>query len=57
MPEDKRGKSGAQGREMLPCTHDPSKAESAAIFCAEWEKVKADSDYQRLMQKYKAKYG
>lgn len=57
MPEDKRGQSGAQGREMLPCTRDPVKAELAAIFRAEWEKVKADSDYQRVRQEHKAKYG
>ncbi|MGI4787820.1 MAG: DUF4385 domain-containing protein [Janthinobacterium lividum] len=57
VPEDKCGQSGAHGREMLPYSVDPVKAESATIFRAEWEAVKADVDYQRMMQEHKAKYG
>ena len=57
VPEDKRGQSGAHGREILPYVADPVKAESAAIFRAAWEAVKADSEYQRLMGDHKANYG
>jgi len=57
VPEDKRGQSRAHGRETLPYTLDPVKAESAAIFRAAWEAVKADREYQQLMQAHKAKYG
>jgi hypothetical protein len=57
VPADKCGQSGAHGREMLPYAPDPVKAEAAAIFRAQWEAVKADSDYQRMRQEHKAKYG
>jgi len=57
VPEDKRGQSGAHGREMLPYTVDSVKAEAATIFRAAWEAAKADPDYLRLMQEHKAKYG
>ena len=42
VPEDKRGQSGAHGRDVLPYTADPIKAESAAIFRAAWEAAKTD---------------
>ncbi len=57
VPADKRGQSGAHGRETLPYAPDPVKAEAAAIFRAQWEAVKADADYQRMRQEHKAKYG
>ena len=57
VPEDKRGQSGAHGREMLPYAADPIKAESASIFRTAWEAAKTDPDYLRLMQAHKAKYG
>ena len=57
VPDDKRGQSGAHGREILPCASDPVKAEAAAIFRAAWEAVKADPEYQRLVQAHKAQYG
>ena len=48
VPDDKKGQSGAHGREVLPYQLDPVKAESAAIFRAQWEAAKADPTYQRL---------
>ena len=57
VPEDKRGQSGAHGRETLPFAPDLEKAEAAAIFRAQWETVKADPEYQRMRQQHKAKYG
>ncbi len=57
VPDDKKGQSGAHGRETLPYTNDPVKAEAAAIFRAAWEAVKADPDYQHLVQEHKAKFG
>ena len=56
VPEGKRGQSGAHGREMLPFTPDPVKAESAAIFRAKWEDAKADPTYQRLLARHRARY-
>ena len=57
VPEDKRGQSGAHGRETLPNAPDPVKAESAAIFRAAWEAAKTDPDYRQMMQAHKSKYG
>ncbi len=57
VPDDKKGQSGAHGRETLPYTNDPVKAESAAIFRAAWEVVKADPEYQAQMKAHKAKFG
>ena len=57
VPEDKRGVSGAHGREVLPFAPDPVKAESAVIFRAAWEAVKADPEYLRLLAEHKAQYG
>ncbi len=57
VPEDQRGVSGAHGREVLPYTLDPVKAESAAIFRAAWEAVKADPEYQARMKAHQAQFG
>ena len=57
VPDDKKGQSGAHGRDLLPYTNDPVKAEAAAIFRTAWEAAKADPDYQRLVREHKAKYG
>lgn len=50
VPADKRGQSGAWGRDILPNDPDPVKAESAAIFREKWERAKNDPEYLRLMQ-------
>jgi hypothetical protein len=56
VPVDKKGVSGAHGREELPRDMDPVKAESAAIFYEVWQKAKADPVYQQLLQQHKAQY-
>lgn len=50
VPADKKGQSGAHGRTQLPRIQDPVKAESAAIFKAQWERAKANPTYKRLMR-------
>ena len=57
VPDDKKGQSGAHGRETLLYANDPVKAEAAAIFRAAWEAVKSDPEYQELTLAHKAKYG
>ncbi|MDX5419943.1 MAG: DUF4385 domain-containing protein, partial [Hymenobacteraceae bacterium] len=39
VPDDKKGQSGAHGRDQLPLDPDPVKAESARIFKAKWEEA------------------
>lgn len=58
VPDDKKGQSGAHGRNELPRTpEDPVKAESARIFKAKWEEAEANADYARLKKEHKAAYG
>lgn len=56
VPADKKGQSGAHGREQLPLDADPVKAQSAAVFYAVWQKAKADKLYQRMLAEHKAAY-
>lgn len=56
VPDDKKGQSGAHGREQLPLNSDPVKAESATIFFEVWQKAKADKRYQQLLAEHKEKY-
>ena len=45
-------------REVLPSSgEDATKAESARIFKARWDEVKADPDYQRLAQEHRRRFG
>ena len=58
VPDDKKGQSGAHGRE----THergpeDPVKAESARIFKAKYEEAKAHPAYQRQRAAFIERYG
>lgn len=53
VPADKKGRSGAHGREQLPLNADPVKAQCASIFYEAWQKVKKDKNYQQLLQKHK----
>jgi hypothetical protein len=58
VPDDKKGQSGAHGREELPSDpEDPVKAESARIFKAAWDAVAADETYQRLKTQHQRTYG
>ncbi len=54
VPDDKKGQSGAWGRNELPRTQDPIKAESAAIFKARWDEAKANLEYQALAKAHQA---
>jgi uncharacterized protein DUF4385 len=57
VPADKKGQSGAHGREELPRTEeDPMKAESARIFYKRYEIAKNDTEYQEMMKQHKEKY-
>jgi len=54
VPDDKKGQSGAHGREQLPQEPDPVKAASAALFKEKWEQAKQNETYQQLSQRFKA---
>lgn len=56
VPPDKKGQSGAHGREILPLSEDPVKAASARIFYQKWQEVAADEVYQARMKEHKARY-
>ena len=53
VPDDKKGQSGAHGREQLPREEDSVKAESAAIFYEVWQKAKNDKIYQAMLKAHK----
>jgi hypothetical protein len=53
VPADKKGQSGAHGREQLPRNKDSVKAESAAIFYEVWQKAKSDKIYQAMLKDHK----
>ena len=58
VPDDKKGQSGAHGRDELPTDpEDPVKAESARIFKAAWDAVAADETYQRLKAEHRERHG
>ena len=53
VPDDKKGQSGAHGREQLPRDEDVVKAESAVIFYEVWQKAKNDKTYQKMLSEHK----
>ena len=57
VPADKKGQSGAHGREIAPEDHDTSKRESAEIFRAKFLLVMADEEYIRQRDEFKQTYG
>lgn len=56
VPTDKKGQSGAHGRDLLPLDRDGVKAQSAHIFYGFWQKVKKDTFYLKLLQNHKATF-
>ncbi len=53
VPEDKKGLSGAHGREQLPRSpEDPIKAQAAAIFKHKWDQAKHHPEYLAQKQKF-----
>ncbi len=57
VPDDKKGQSGAHGREQLPRVEDPVKAESARIFYAKYLEAREDPDYKKKRAEWQEKYG
>ncbi|HTF96001.1 MAG TPA: DUF4385 domain-containing protein [Cellvibrio sp.] len=53
VPQDKKGQSGAHGRDILPLTPDAEKARSADIFFEVWQKAKANKKYQSMLSAHK----
>ena len=56
VPLERRGQSGAWGRDTLPLETDPVKAESAAIFYARYMDAKNDPDYLRMLSEHLEKH-
>ncbi|MBF8963249.1 DUF4385 domain-containing protein [Pontibacter sp. FD36] len=56
VPDDKKGQSGAHGRDQLPLDPDPVKAESARIFKEKWDEAKENDTYKKLMAEFRSKY-
>ena len=55
VPDDKKGLSGAHGREELPRSpEDPIKAQAAAIFKHKWDEAKQHPDYVSQKQQFLA---
>ena len=51
------GRKYAPGtREVLPFQEDTVKAEAAAVFREKWEAVKADPEYQQLVELHRRRY-
>ncbi|UOQ75399.1 DUF4385 domain-containing protein [Hymenobacter sp. 5516J-16] len=58
VPDDKKGQSGAHGRDELPRTpEDPEKAEAAAIFKRKWDEAKQHPSYVQQRAEFEARYG
>jgi len=58
VPDDKKGVSGAHGREELPRqAEDPVKAEAARIFKVKWDAARVHPDYVRLKEAFVRQYG
>lgn len=57
VPDDKKGQSGAHGREQLPHEEDPVKAESARIFYGKYLQAREDAEYKKLKKAWQEKYG
>lgn len=57
VPDDKKGVSGAHGREILPLQQDDVKAESARIFYEAWKKIEEVEVYKILKHDWKIWFG
>ena len=51
------GKKYDAQRQVLPQQLDPEKVESATIFKAYWDKIRADADYLRRKKAHQQRYG
>jgi hypothetical protein len=57
VPDDKKGLSGAHGREELPRINDPVKAEAAQIFKIKWDQAEATPRYADEKKAFKSRFG
>lgn len=61
VPDDKKGQSGAHGRDQLPRRapeeQDPDKVEAARIFKKKWDEAKNHPEYQRQKALFLEQYG
>ncbi|MGH9942561.1 MAG: DUF4385 domain-containing protein [Pyrinomonadaceae bacterium] len=56
VPEERKGQSGAWGREVAPFDRDYEKLESAKIFKAKLDLARADPVYVELTHQHRTKY-
>ena len=56
VPQDKKGQSGAHGREQLPREIDEEKARSAAIFYKKYVEARENERYKEMKDMHKSKY-
>jgi hypothetical protein len=56
VPSNKKGQSGAHGRQVLPFSPDEQKAQSAAIFYNYWQRVKQNKRYKAMAQEHRIRY-
>lgn len=57
VPDDKKGQSGAHGREELPRQdEDPIKAESARIFKQKWDACRENKTYLKMKKAHRERY-
>ncbi len=56
VPDDRKGQSGAWGREIAPFDRNYWKLESAKIFKERLDAVKADPEYLRLTARHRELY-
>lgn len=57
VPDDKKGQSGAHGREELPRQEeDPIKAESARIFKQKWDECRENETYLKMKKEHRERY-
>ncbi|MEJ7708774.1 MAG: DUF4385 family protein [Pyrinomonadaceae bacterium] len=56
VPLERKGQSGAWGRDIAPIEHDPVKLGGARGFKNVLDRVKADPDYARLRAQHEETY-
>lgn len=56
VPPDKKGQSGAHGREVAPLEPDAEKLESAKIFRERLDRVLTDPVYLTMREEHKRRY-
>ena len=56
VPAERKGQSGAWGREVAPRERDEEKLKSALIFKERYEAVKSDPDYAAARRAHRERY-